>query len=153
MAGIIGVVEIAPLQGAALRQAYQIHRCCQSFPWSEKAFCDCEQAPYFSIGIFSQQTVLGYAICQQVLDEITLMDLGVLPSARGKGLGKALVNQLLKQAISQQASKVMLEVRVSNQVAIQLYQQLGFVVDGQRKHYYPTATGYEDALLMSIMVD
>ena len=48
-------------------------------------------------------------------------------------------------------TRCLLEVRVSNTSAIQLYEKLGFKRDGIRKNYYPTETSMrEDALLMSL---
>ena len=42
-----------------------------------------------------------------------------------------------------------LEVRESNLAAHGLYRALGFRTDGARANYYLTATGREDAVLMS----
>jgi ribosomal-protein-alanine N-acetyltransferase len=42
-----------------------------------------------------------------------------------------------------------LEVRVSNFSAINLYTKIGFAQVGQRRDYYATEYGREDALLMS----
>ena len=45
--------------------------------------------------------------------------------------------------------RCLLEVRVSNFSAIEMYSSLGFEVDGKRRDYYPAHDGREDALLMS----
>jgi len=43
-------------------------------------------------------------------------------------------------------------VRVSNFSAIRLYKKLGFKDVGNRKDYYATEFGREDAILMSLSV-
>jgi ribosomal-protein-alanine N-acetyltransferase len=52
----------------------------------------------------------------------------------------------------QKASTIFLEVRASNQRAIQLYQMAGFNEIGLRKNYYPTAQGKEHAVIMALMI-
>jgi ribosomal-protein-alanine N-acetyltransferase len=47
------------------------------------------------------------------------------------------------------ADMLFLEVRVSNRKAIELYSKEGFFELGNRKNYYPTLNGHEDALLMA----
>ena len=42
-----------------------------------------------------------------------------------------------------------LEVRISNRKAIELYSKEGFFELGNRKNYYSTLNGHEDALLMA----
>lgn len=59
-----------------------------------------------------------------------------------------------------QARQLFLEVRESNQVAINLYATMGFKIVGMRKNYYPTPAdpaqqrlaGREHALLMSLVL-
>jgi ribosomal-protein-alanine N-acetyltransferase len=44
-----------------------------------------------------------------------------------------------------------LEVRISNQRAIDIYTAFGFVQDGVRRDYYPAQSGVrEDAVVMSL---
>ena len=45
-----------------------------------------------------------------------------------------------------------LEVRESNPAAIQMYINHGFNEVGRRRHYYPTATGREDALVFGLQL-
>ena len=64
-------------------------------------------------------------------------------------LGRLFVRQCLQRAKVAGAEVVHLEVRPSNKIAISLYESLGFVQVGRRKHYYPADVGREDALLLS----
>jgi ribosomal-protein-alanine N-acetyltransferase len=56
---------------------------------------------------------------------------------------------LLDRAQKQQAEVCFLEVRRSNEGAINLYRSMGFVQIGERKNYYPSKSDREDALIMS----
>ena len=71
--------------------------------------------------------------------------LAVDPAYQRRGLGQWLLIQLLVDARQRGLHRATLEVRCSNQVAILLYQGLGFQVLGQRQRYY--ADG-EDALIL-----
>jgi len=67
---------------------------------------------------------------------------------RGKGLGELLLISMMEQAISMRAAMVTLEVRVSNQVAQNLYRKYGFVITGTRPRYY--RDNEEDAHIMTV---
>jgi len=92
----------------------------------------------------------GYALFSTILDEAELLQVCIEPACRGSGLGWKLLEYSLTELKMQGIARVMLEVRASNEPARALYERLGFVVDGVRKDYYPTAAGREDAVLMSI---
>lgn len=94
--------------------------------------------------------VTGFAISQQVLDEATLLNLGVAEPCQRRGLGALLLAEVLGQAAGEGAQRCLLEVRASNTAAQRLYTGSGFVRDGVRKGYYPTPGGKEDAILMSL---
>lgn len=129
---------------------YQLHLQGQPSPWSRKIFNDCLSKPYFAYTLSQQEQLLGYYIAMTVLDEVTLMDIVVQPSEKGKGYGKALLQHLITRCHQTNMQQIWLEVRESNAVAIHIYEQLGFVLVEQRMNYYPTATGKEDALIMCL---
>ena len=144
------MAELVALSADTLDAAYSVHCTCQSFPWSKNTFADGLSAPYFSYVITAGNDVQGYYLCHQVLDEVTLMDVGVLPSARGQGLGKQLLLHVISESAKRAASMIFLEVRASNHTAISLYQACGFSHIDVRKNYYPTASGREDACIMRL---
>jgi ribosomal-protein-alanine N-acetyltransferase len=55
----------------------------------------------------------------------------------------------VEEARRENCASMLLEVRVSNVVAQGLYRKYGFVVTGERKHYY--SDNQEDAFLMNIL--
>lgn len=88
---------------------------------------------------------MGYICPMLVLDEGHILDVAVHSNYRGKGIGRMLVERVLHDCSERGAEFVSLEVRQSNESAIGLYRQLGFLETGRRKAYYENG---EDALLM-----
>lgn len=88
---------------------------------------------------------LGLGCLWSILEEAHITLLGIDPAYRRQGLGQLLLYVLLTCAQQRGLERATLEVRVSNQSAIALYEQFGFRRAGCRKHYYPNG---EDALIL-----
>jgi ribosomal-protein-alanine N-acetyltransferase len=127
---------------------FDMHKLGQFSPWSRRIFEDCLTKPYFAYSLTQDSQPLGYYIAMKVLDEVTLMDIVVSKSHQGKGLGKYLLQHLLEQCNQDNIQQIWLEVRESNSIAINLYDNAGFILVEQRVNYYPSAKGKEDALIM-----
>lgn len=78
-------------------------------------------------------------------EEAHITTLAVAADYRGRGAGEFLLERLLGAMKDFKVKKATLEVRASNQAAINLYQKFGFVSAGKRKSYYPDG---EDALIL-----
>ena len=74
-----------------------------------------------------------------------ILNLFVLEEYRGQGIGKKLVDEVIKVCNKEKIDMLTLEVRVSNNYAIKMYEDIGFKVGTVRKKYYENK---EDALLM-----
>jgi ribosomal-protein-alanine N-acetyltransferase len=98
------------------------------------------------------EQIVGFAVVQFVVDEASLLNIAVEPTQQKQGIGRLLLDEVLAQASAKKATTVFLEVRASNQRAIQMYQQAGFNEMGLRKNYYPSANGKEHAVMMAFMV-
>lgn len=135
----------------AVRMA-EIERAVAPSPWSLAQFLSSCHGAAVDCWVSDQEAsgVVGFAISQRILDETTLLNLGVAPQQQGHGQGAALLAAVLDQALADGAQRCLLEVRASNSVAQRLYQRAGFVQDGIRKRYYPVVSGNEDAILMSL---
>lgn len=95
--------------------------------------------------------ILGYAVMALEVDDCALYSIAVKPSHRRQGLAQILFNAGVSWAREAGKTRCLLEVRISNEGAIRLYEKVGFRRDGIRKNYYPTQTSKrEDALLMSL---
>lgn len=117
-------------------------------PWSENGFVDeIEKESSFCYVALQNDTVVGFAVLETVLDEGNLLDIAVLEKYRRKGVARALFNELLKVADEKKLSFITLEVRESSMPAISLYEAHGFEKVGVRKNYYSKPT--ENAVLMT----
>jgi ribosomal-protein-alanine N-acetyltransferase len=92
--------------------------------------------------------IVADIVIWMILDEAHIGTLAVHPEYRGKFIAQRLLAKALLDAISSGATHALLEVRVSNQAALNLYKKFGFEVVGERPGYY-LDTG-EDALLMTL---
>ena len=90
--------------------------------------------------------VVGLGCSWAILEEAHITILAVHPDYQSQGLGQALLFALLVSAWERKLERATLEVRVSNQPAIKLYEKFGFKEAGRRKRYYQD-TG-EDALIL-----
>lgn len=83
-----------------------------------------------------------------ILDEAHIGTLAVRPGFRQRGVAQRLLAQALLEAARAGATHALLEVRVSNQTAQNLYRKFGFETVGIRKGYYQDTQ--EDAVLMNL---
>jgi len=90
--------------------------------------------------------VLGYIIAHHAVDEAEILNLGVGPGERRRGIGRGLVEAMLAALREEGITTVFLEVRESNSAAQHLYALLGFVQVGRRRRYYRLPT--EDAVIL-----
>lgn len=93
--------------------------------------------------------IAGCAVFMQVIDEAELLEIAVDPEEQGKGYGKALLKEVMRDAQFRAVRVMHLEVRISNERALRMYEKAGFVRVGVRRNYYPALTGREDAVLMT----
>ncbi|WP_353933170.1 ribosomal protein S18-alanine N-acetyltransferase [Okeanomitos corallinicola TIOX110] len=100
------------------------------------------------LGIFPpfSSELLGMGCFWSILEEAHITILAVHPQYQHQGLGQALLYSLLKAASDLGLERATLEVRVSNQAAISLYQKFGFKTAGKRPRYYKD--NHEDALIL-----
>ena len=90
--------------------------------------------------------IFGVASLWAILEEAHITILAVHPDYRRQGFGQVLLLSLLIKARQRGLERATLEVRISNQAALSLYEKFGFRVAGQRRGYYQD-TG-EDALIL-----
>jgi [ribosomal protein S18]-alanine N-acetyltransferase len=90
--------------------------------------------------------VVGYGGLWLQMDEAHITTLGVTPQYRGKAIGEFLLVGLIDVAMRLGASWLTLEVRVSNNVAQNLYNKYTFKTAGTRYKYY--TDNDEDAYIM-----
>lgn len=121
---------------------------CFSEPWSEKGFQSAfkDGISYF-ISAKANKILVGYAGMYNVLDEGYVYNLAVSEKFRGNKIGKKLIKNLLDYSKNKNLSFLSLEVRKSNQIAIDLYEKTGFEIIGTRKDFYNFPK--EDGIIMT----
>lgn len=81
-------------------------------------------------------TLLGMGCLWAILEEAHITTLAIEPAHQGNKLGQLLLTELLLRGHQRGLTRATLEVRASNDRALNLYQKLGFKEAGQRKRYY-----------------
>ena len=96
-------------------------------------------------------TILGYGGLWQVESEAHISTIATHPAHRGRGYGEVLLAGMLRKALRLKADYLVLEVRVSNAIALNLYQKYGFSRVGRKRNYY--TSDKEDAWDMRLRLD
>lgn len=118
-------------------------------PWTKRIFVDCLRAGYQCWVLANKQQIVAHGVMSVAIGECHLLTLCVHPDYQRRGFGRKLFKLLLDRAYKQDAEICFLEVRRSNEGAIDLYRSMGFTQIGERKNYYPGKGEREDALIMS----
>lgn len=140
-------MRIQTLSAKYVPQVAQLETLCFSDPWSESSVASELNNPLsLWLVALEEEQVVGYIGSQTVLDETDMMNVAVHPDFRRRGVGEALVTELMTELRERGSRCLTLEVRVSNDVAISLYEKLGFCQIGRRKNYYRHPK--EDALIL-----
>ncbi len=141
-------LQLRELIEADIEKIMQIERCAHSHPWRRSSFEDCLKGRQKCWLAEYKNSLVGYVVVTHAGGDAELLNLAVLPEFQRKGIGQLLLTHAM-QLVQGKADMLFLEVRVSNRKAIALYSREGFFEIGNRKNYYPTNNGYEDALLMA----
>ena len=96
-------------------------------------------------------TVVGYLVTWTIYDEVHILNIAVHPDFRKMGIGERMLKDCISHSAECGLKYALLEVRVSNTGAINLYEKLGFKTIHTRRKYY-SDTG-EDAYVMMVEID
>jgi putative acetyltransferase len=99
--------------------------------------------------------VIGWCDVQPVLGEarahVGVLGMGLVPDARGQGIGSRLMAAALAGAWQRGLTRVQLTVRADNLTAIRLYQRFGFVVEGRLRRDFRVGDEVHDGLVMALL--
>lgn len=132
-----------------LAMVSDIERRSYPYPWSHGVFRDCLLAGYVCQVIERVGEVVGYGILSVAAGEAHILNLCIDPNFRAFGYGEKLLDSLLDRARENDVKQIFLEVRPSNKTAIRLYEKKGFHKIADRKAYYQSDNGREDALVLA----
>lgn len=141
-----GMPELRTLGYADLPSVISIERRSFTAPWSLAMFV-LEMSKPSSICLSAHDDsgeVRGYLICARYDRVWHLMNVAVCPDFRRRGVALAMIEEVFARTGPE--SRFTLEVRESNDAAIQMYERIGFRRAGRRSSYYQD--NGEDALIM-----
>ena len=118
----------------------RVEAACMPVPWSRQSFWE-EASHMDAYYLLAEDAgkdglIVAYAGCWVLANEGHITNVAVDPAYQGMGLGRRLMNELILRVKELGVDSMTLEVRPSNQVAINLYTSLGFRSVGQRPKYY-----------------
>lgn len=118
-----------------------------SMPWSAKDFADLLKHDYcvYFVAEYAGE-VAGCCGMTNICREGNIDNVVVAERFRGKGIATALLRRLMEAGDAMGVQAYTLEVRISNQIAIHVYEKLGFVSEGIRPGFYERPV--EDACIM-----
>ncbi|HEX9758750.1 MAG TPA: ribosomal protein S18-alanine N-acetyltransferase [Nitrospiria bacterium] len=148
-------LQVKPMKPEDLDQILDIEQRSYTEPWIREMFLDELFEKWFShsvvLRLSPSSDPLGYSCFWILESELHLLNLTIDPAWQGRGFGTRLLQWILAGGKKQKALNAFLEVRVSNQGAIRLYEKNGFQQLTQRKNYY--SNPQEDALILKYSYD
>ncbi|HET7856969.1 MAG TPA: ribosomal protein S18-alanine N-acetyltransferase [Gaiellaceae bacterium] len=142
-------IELRKLKLRDLGAIEEIERASYPTPWSRSMFAgELAKPSSICLGAIDPETeeLVGYLIISRYVDAWHVMNLAVRDSHRRRGVATRLMERLFEITSGDGRRGYTLEVRVSNEAAIKLYEALGFRPRGIRRGYY--TDNREDALIM-----
>jgi len=140
-------VDIRALTLSDLNDIEEIEYRSYDTPWSRSMFAgELAKPASLCLGAFEGEQLGGYLIVSRYVDAWHIMNIAVSPDFRRRGVATALLERLFELTDDRSRRGYTLEVRVSNDGAIRLYERLGFTARGIRRGYY--TDNREGALIM-----
>jgi [ribosomal protein S18]-alanine N-acetyltransferase len=93
-----------------------------------------------------EEQLIGFFLARSVCDNLEVLKVGVLPECQKQGIGRMLMEMAYAEGMRRGCTRCFLEVRKSNQTAIQFYYNQNFRIAGTRLNYYTDPV--EDAWVM-----
>jgi len=143
-------IEITRMRRRHLRRVLAIEAKVYPRPWSTSLFLSelSQRTTRTYVVAKTEGEVVGYAGMMFTGREAHVTNIAVDPECHGRKVGTRLLLYLVTEAIARGAEILSLEVRVSNEVAQNMYEKFGFGAVSVRKGYYIETN--EDALVMVV---
>ncbi|MCR5619765.1 MAG: ribosomal protein S18-alanine N-acetyltransferase [Lachnospiraceae bacterium] len=147
-------IKVRRMEVSDIGPLANIEKQCFSRPWSEREFghlVEKTDALYLVADVTFEdgmRKIVGTAGMRILGTEGDIDNVAVLPEFRNLGIAGKLIDGLLGMGREKGVTEFTLEVRVSNEYAIKLYEKAGFVSEGIRPGFYEDPK--EDANIMWI---
>ena len=122
--------------------------CYGAHHWSRESFLTelSNKISLYQCILDKENKCVGYIGIWKIIDEAHITNISVHPDFQNQKLAHRLILSAINECYKAKIKYITLEVRVSNQKAIHLYEKFGFKSLGLRKKYYQDNN--EDALIM-----
>ncbi|MGH6990135.1 MAG: GNAT family N-acetyltransferase [Stellaceae bacterium] len=146
--------ELRLLARTELGALSKVHaECFPADPWSVLDFMELLTIRGASGHIaVSADGIEGFMLDLVGPEDAEILTIGVAPRARRRGLARMLIGDLARRARHKGARRLLLEVAADNTSAIALYISTGFVLLGERPHYYRRPEGNADAFIFAMIL-
>jgi len=145
--GPLAKPKVRDMRFRDVAQVVEIERGSYPTPWPRQMFLDELGRPSAQCLVMAaKDQVHGYLIAASYAEVWHVLNVCVKVDHRGEGHGRALLEELFSRGDGHAHRGFTLEVRVSNDPAIRLYREAGFIDYGVRPGYY--SDNREDALIM-----
>ena len=139
-------IEVRRLTYADLPHVVAIERRAFPTPWSLAMFVlELSKPSGICLAAFREGRLSGYLVCSRYDTVWHIMNVAVDPDRRRVGIASTLLTRLFER-VDDPDAQYTLEVRRSNDGAMELYDRFGFRSAGVRRRYYQD--NGEDAVIM-----
>jgi len=144
--------EIRRMVAEDLPAVLEIERVAFRHPWSPELLRRELSHDWSTILLAEEQlegggrSLLGFVIFWIVHDEVHILNVATDPAQRRRGVAREIMHETLARGRERGCTLATLEVRRSNEAALNLYKELGFRPVGVRPNYYVDEG--EDAIVM-----
>jgi ribosomal-protein-alanine N-acetyltransferase len=140
---------LAPLMPDDAKAVAAIHQRSFARPWAAADFMRYAYAPEcHGVVAWRDDVIAGAIVICIAGGDAEILTIAIDPEWRRQGIAGSLLTRAIADAASHGAEALFLEVGVSNDAALALYERLGFIRTGRRPKYYTTPDGPEDAIVM-----
>ena len=144
------MIRIRKMTESDIPEVARIEKMIFADPWSEKVYRETLKLPETGYVVATDvsddgEEIIGAAGVRNIVGTGEITNVMILPGYRGRGIAKMMLTDLLETGRQLGACDFTLEVRVSNEPAIRLYESLGFESEGVRPGFYRNPT--EDAAI------
>lgn len=131
------MIEIREMTEADIEKVSLIEEECFSMPWKPDDFKEMiERDNMTYVVLLVDGEIAGGAGLRNILGDGEITNVAISNKYRGNGYSKPMMVKLLEIGDSLGCSAYTLEVRVSNEAAIKLYESVGFENVGVRPGFY-----------------
>lgn len=140
-------IEVRELHVSDTKALAEMEAQAFSMPWSQKDFENLLSHPYcFYLVALAEGEIAGCCGYTRSCDEATIDNVVVSEKFRNRGIAQAMLKELISRGEADSVRAFTLEVRVSNEPAIHIYEKIGFESAGIRPGFYEKPR--EDAIIM-----